>query len=83
MTVKLGKDEKMKTFTFGEEIPEEEGSLCLVDIETVPFHMRMDYAKRNQNVESGNILCEHCCGTGNELFSMYRKCPKCNGIGKE
>ncbi len=27
------------------------------------------------------ILCDHCEGTGNEFYSMYRACPKCGGGG--
>ncbi len=27
------------------------------------------------------ILCEWCGGTGNELYAMYRTCPKCGGDG--
>ena len=28
-------------------------------------------------------ICERCCGTGNELFSMYRTCSeiRCDGKG--
>ncbi len=26
-------------------------------------------------------ICERCEGTGNELFSMYRKCSDCDGVG--
>ena len=43
--------------------------------------MRMDYVVRNTNIDEGNILCKRCDGTGNELFSMYRKCQKCGGTG--
>ena len=55
----------------------------LTDLSTIPCHMRMDYEQRNNNILSGKKLCKHCGGTGNELYSMYRKCPKCNdGIKK-
>lgn len=26
--------------------------------------------------------CEWCNGTGNELYAMYRRCPKCGGTGR-
>lgn len=26
-------------------------------------------------------VCPWCDGTGNEFYSMYRKCPKCDGRG--
>lgn len=57
------------------------GEIVIVDIETVPQQMRMDYRIRNKNVTEGKRLCEWCDGTGNELYSMYRKCPKCGGDG--
>ena len=46
-----------------------------------PLHMRMDEEHRNYNIDLGNELCEICDGTGNELLSMYHKCPLCNGTG--
>ena len=58
-----------------------DGALFLVDLETVPYHMRNDYYKRNLVVESGKPLCDFCDGTGNEFYSMYRKCPVCGGDG--
>jgi len=53
----------------------------LTDLNTIPFHMRMNYEKRNNNITSGKKLCLYCSGTGNELYFMYRKCPKCDGSG--
>lgn len=53
----------------------------LIDLRTVPLTMRMDYQKRNENVEEGEILCPKCDGTGNELFSMFRRCSECGGTG--
>lgn len=29
-----------------------------------------------------NERCERCGGTGNELYSMYRRCSDCNGMGR-
>ena len=56
-------------------------SNVLIDLRTVPGYMRMDYQKRNDNVEEGEMLCPKCDGTGNELFKMYRRCSECNGTG--
>ena len=47
----------------------------------LPFHMRGDALNKIENEEAGKEMCGHCDGTGNELLSMYRKCPKCNGEG--
>lgn len=41
----------------------------------------MDMQRRKENLKNGRKLCEHCDGTGNEFYSMYRKCPKCDGKG--
>ena len=46
-----------------------------------PPHMRGDYRRMNQNILNGKILCNQCGGTGNEMYSMYRKCPDCDGDG--
>lgn len=51
------------------------------DVEKYPPHMRDDVLRRNENIDKGNKLCKRCGGTGNELFSMYRKCRACNGTG--
>lgn len=59
-----------------------EGELKLVDLNTIPFHMQMDYKTRNKNIIGGWELCERCDGTGNELFSMYRQCEDCQGSGR-
>jgi DnaJ-class molecular chaperone len=40
-----------------------------------------DNKKRENNIKNKKKLCHWCDGTGNELYSMYRKCPKCNGTG--
>jgi rubredoxin len=58
-----------------------DGDLFLVDLETVSMHMRNDYYKRNLVVAAGKPLCDNCDGTGNEFYSMYRKCPVCGGDG--
>jgi len=56
--------------------------LGVVDVSKVPTHMRGDYLKRNNNIENGFKLCKRCNGTGNELYSMYRRCTDCGGTGK-
>ncbi len=40
-----------------------------------------DTARREQNEKAGHSLCEHCNGTGNELYAMYRSCRECGGDG--
>jgi hypothetical protein len=40
-----------------------------------------DAAVQRRNREGGHTLCEWCGGTGNELYAMYRVCPKCGGDG--
>jgi len=55
----------------------------LKDPNKYPMHMRMDIVKRNSNITAGFELCDNCDGTGNELYSMYGKCPDCNGTGKK
>ena len=54
----------------------------IVDLDKYPLHMRMDYQKRNENIQAGYKLCGRCEGTGNELYSMYRKCTVCRGTGQ-
>ncbi len=44
-------------------------------------HQQNDVLTRNENIDKGKTLCKRCEGTGNELFSMYRKCTDCNGTG--
>lgn len=51
------------------------------EMEKIPLHMRMDYERRNENILNNKELCEYCGGTGNEFFSMYKACSKCNGKG--
>lgn len=40
-----------------------------------------DGERRRANEAAGHSLCEHCNGTGNELYAMYRACPECGGDG--
>lgn len=40
-----------------------------------------DYKTLENNQKMGLSLCDRCKGTGNELFSMYRKCTDCEGKG--
>ena len=51
------------------------------DIEKYPMHMRGDVHTRNDNIDNGKELCKKCDGTGNEFYSMYRKCKDCGGNG--
>jgi len=51
------------------------------EIKEFPMHMQGDYRVMNKNIKDGKDLCQHCGGTGNELFSMYRQCPTCYGKG--
>ena len=70
----------MDTVKFSEFLNRKDGN-CLVDLDTCPLHMAMDYRKRNQNISNDRLLCERCDGTGNEVFSMYRACSECGGNG--
>jgi DnaJ-class molecular chaperone len=49
--------------------------------EDYPAGISMDMQKRRNNIDNKKPLCERCSGTGNELYSMYRKCTDCNGTG--
>ncbi len=69
---------KLRTIPFKEY---SEGTPHLINLDTCPIHMCTDYFRRNENIEKGFKLCEHCDGTGNELMSKYHKCPKCDGTG--
>jgi len=60
-----------------------EGRNDLIDLSSVPLHMRPDYSLRNLNIEKGRKLCEKCDGTGNEIFAHYRRCTICGGLGIE
>lgn len=45
-----------------------------------------DEQRRKENearVAAGSdlMLCGRCDGTGNELYSMYRQCAECGGVG--
>jgi len=53
----------------------------LINVDSVPLHIQRDYLIRNENVKNRKPLCLRCSGTGNELFSMYRKCIVCKGNG--
>ncbi len=48
-----------------------------------PLHMRKDVWIRNQNIDLGFGLCDRCEGTGNELYSMWKKCINCKGTGQK
>lgn len=50
-------------------------------VELYPVHMQGDYVRANENIKAKRKLCKRCGGTGNELMSMYHKCPKCKGRG--
>ena len=72
----------MKTVSFNEWLKlANDQSSVLIDLDTTPAHMARDYAKRNDNLAGDKKLCDWCDGTGNELFSMYRKCHLCDGKG--
>jgi len=43
--------------------------------------MLQDEHVRRANEAEGWKLCEHCEGTGNELYWMYRSCSECGGSG--
>ncbi len=58
-----------------------EGAKVLIDIHSCPKFMQTDFITRNANVALGEELCSRCDGTGNELYSLYRKCSACNGSG--
>lgn len=44
-------------------------------------HIWADELRAAENRAKGLNRCDHCEGTGNELKSMYRKCPACEGRG--
>ena len=62
-----------------------EHQIALVDLNTVPQRIAMDYQRRNQNLLEKNELCKRCDGTGNEMYNLYRECTDCfgSGIGQE
>lgn len=68
---------RYETVPFGAQ----HGEKKLVDLDTVPYRVRMDYTIRNENILWGRELCERCEGTGNELFFAYRQCTFCEGRG--
>jgi RecJ-like exonuclease len=53
----------------------------LENIEDYPPHMLGDYITKNKNIKNGKDLCNRCDGTGNEFYSMYKKCSACGGTG--
>lgn len=42
-----------------------------------------DLRQKDRNEFFRRSLCDHCRGTGNELFSLYRRCTVCGGTGIE
>ena len=42
--------------------------------------IRQDYER--QRLVPPSERCDRCEGTGNELFSMYRRCSACGGTGR-
>ena len=42
---------------------------------------KMLVSKQTADANPDLVLCKWCGGTGNELYSMYRQCPKCGGRG--
>jgi len=54
---------------------------AFVVLDTVPYRIRMDYARRNANVALRAWLCGRCDGTGNDLYAMWHKCSRCGGLG--
>ena len=73
---------EMQTVAFNKwlKLPKDQSNV-FIDLDTVPSHMARDYANRNDNLAGKKKLCDRCDGTGNELFSMYRKCHLCDGKG--
>lgn len=49
--------------------------------ETPTDHMWVDRKQAKDNQAAGRAICGRCNGTGNELYSMYRKCRACGGDG--
>jgi hypothetical protein len=50
--------------------------------ERVPHADRpREFAGRDPIIGDPENLCTRCSGTGNELFSMYRRCSGCLGTG--
>ena len=49
-----------------------------------PWHDRQkanEVAKDVAESRGHLAICDRCGGTGNELYSMYRKCSQCDGVG--
>ncbi len=40
-----------------------------------------DQITRKINLARKRTICERCSGTGNEIYSMFKKCQECNGKG--
>ena len=61
---------------------------ALAELGRVRLHKRgcafshpMDEMRRLVNQRFKRPLCQRCNGTGNELFSMFRRCARCGGTG--
>jgi hypothetical protein len=46
-------------------------------------HQHGDIKTRNVNIDKGFTLCKRCDGTGNELFSCFKRCSDCGGSGQD
>jgi len=74
---------ELKVIPWSEYCDGGEAKAVLLDLDTVPRRIRMDFAIRNKNLAVGKSLCSRCNGTGNELFSCYRRCQDCDGTGEK
>lgn len=50
-------------------------------IEEVGYRRFPDEVRRRENILNDRRLCKVCSGTGNEVFFMFKKCEKCEGLG--
>lgn len=50
-------------------------------VDRAPIHMKNDFRTKLDNYRAGRDICDRCDGTGNELYSMYRRCFICRGKG--
>lgn len=74
---------EFKVISWNEYCNGEKSGMVLLDLDTVPLIIRGNFAVRNKNLAIGKSLCPRCNGTGNELFSHYRRCQNCHGTGVE
>jgi len=74
---------EIKVISWDEYCSKKDDHNMLLDLDTVPHLLRGDFALRNKNLAIGKTLCPRCNGTGNELFSHYRRCQDCHGSGIE